>query len=203
LELVRRLHPDRVGPQGTALFQQITEAYEHLADQKKRRAYDRSRAPETAPRPAITHRHDSWGDVEPLTPHRTPIVDAPAPIRGPGLEHVYEWLTVPAWGPGNPQGFTDDLELEVLLTPREASHGAVLPLVVPVVEDCPWCGGLGRTLLPCLRCGGRGEVVRQQVSRIRIPANLRDGSVIEIPLAGLRIGWRNLRLHVRTQRRSH
>ena len=38
-ELAKLYHPDRVGPQGTATFQDIVEAYEVLSDPERRRHY--------------------------------------------------------------------------------------------------------------------------------------------------------------------
>jgi len=180
LDLVRRLHPDRVGPEGTALFQQIAEAYEHLSDPEKRHAYDRSRASRNTHTPTRPKQSEAWADPNPLA-------DRPTPVR-----HVTE----KAFGR---QGSTQDLEFEVALTPWEAWHGVELPLVLPVIADCPWCGGLGQTLLPCLRCRGRGVTVRQRVLRIQIPSNVYDGTVMELPLGDARFGWRLLRLHISVQ----
>ena len=53
-ELVKQLRPDRVGPQGTATFQDLVEAYQVLSDPERRKAYrhhsapDRNRSPEGA-----------------------------------------------------------------------------------------------------------------------------------------------------------
>src|SRR2546425_12079405 len=38
-DLVKKLHPDRVGPQGTAAFQDLVEAYQVLSDPERRQAY--------------------------------------------------------------------------------------------------------------------------------------------------------------------
>ena len=38
-EVAKLYHPDRVGPQGTATFQDIVEAYEVLSDPERRRHY--------------------------------------------------------------------------------------------------------------------------------------------------------------------
>jgi molecular chaperone DnaJ len=41
-ELAKRYHPDRVGPQGTRLFQDIVEAYQVLSDPERRQYYTQS-----------------------------------------------------------------------------------------------------------------------------------------------------------------
>lgn len=159
LGLVRKLHPDRVGSEGTELFQQITEAYEILSDPVKRRTYDRS-----CGRPARPHRPRREGmgfgaEVEPL-------------VSGVS-------------------------ELQVDLTPHEAAVGAVLPLVVSGASECPWCGGSGGWALPCLECGGGGVISGERVLRIRLPAAVRDGSVMEIPIGLPGRGELLIRLYIR------
>jgi DnaJ-class molecular chaperone len=51
-------------------------------------------------------------------------------------------------------------------------------------------------VLPCLYCGPKGRVVRDEIVQVRIPGGVRDGTVIEVPLE--RSGVRNpyLRVHV-------
>ena len=41
-ELAKLYHPDRAGPQGTASFQDIVEAYEILSDPERRQHYNHS-----------------------------------------------------------------------------------------------------------------------------------------------------------------
>ena len=38
-ELVKRLHRNRLGPQGTAAFQDLVDAYQVLSDPERRKAY--------------------------------------------------------------------------------------------------------------------------------------------------------------------
>lgn len=196
LALVRRLHPDRVGPAGTARFQEITEAYETLSDPAKRRAYDlvcghavpvhrqASEAIHTRPR------------AEPLVPEPMSVLDEPETVR-PSVEEVFERFIrnfVQSVAPKSER--LEAFDIGVILTRQEAARGALLPLGVPVLQDCPHCGGLGGTVFPCLYCGERGRVVRDAIVRVEIPRNVRDGAVIEVPLE--RIGVRNfyLRVHI-------
>jgi len=174
LAQVRRLHPDRVGSEGTERFQQVTEAYEHLSDPAKRRSYDRATG------------------SAPMRPSDD-IVDLG---RGAGAEPlVPEPRTAPRNAP-QPPVLT---ELEVLLTPMEASRGVILPLVVPAVTDCRWCGGRSGLVYPCRRCGGSGIVTEEQVIGIRIPAGIPDGSVLDLPLSREFGGSIDLRIYVRVQ----
>src|SRR6187200_1305107 len=44
-DLVKRYHPDRIGQQGTPVFQDIMEAYEVLSDPEQRRHYNQGLRP--------------------------------------------------------------------------------------------------------------------------------------------------------------
>jgi len=70
--LAKEHHPDRVGPESTARFQEIAEAYGVLSDREKRRDYDRVSTRAAARRPAAPPRRPR---VEPLVPE---------PLAGPG-----------------------------------------------------------------------------------------------------------------------
>lgn len=65
----------------------------------------------------------------------------------------------------------------IQLTPREARHGATVPLDVPVCCTCRHCGGRGESWTEaCERCEGRGsEMLRHQL-QVSIPAGVLDGA---------------------------
>src|SRR5882762_403396 len=69
-ELVKQLHPDRVGSRGTAAFQDLVEAYRVLSDPERRKAYrhhllQTEIAAQGAP---VPRRGWDWPQSEPLIP---------------------------------------------------------------------------------------------------------------------------------------
>lgn len=87
------------------------------------------------------------------------------------------------------------LDAEVILSPAEAEAGGVLPIHVPAYRVCPFCEGSGSGWFSrCLACDGAGAVETPQVVRLRIPDQVRDGAVYEVPLPA---GGVRLRVRVR------
>jgi DnaJ-class molecular chaperone len=71
---------------------------------------------------------------------------------------------------------------EVLLNPQEARAGGVLPIDVPLLTSCPACDGTGGFFFDCDRCGGEGKTERRMPVPLRIPPNVRDGTVFQVAL---------------------
>jgi molecular chaperone DnaJ len=69
---------------------------------------------------------------------------------------------------------------EILLTPKEATAGGVLPLDVPLLTTCPSCEGTGGFVFDCMRCDGEGKVERRFPVPLRIPAGVREGTVFQV-----------------------
>jgi DnaJ-class molecular chaperone len=198
LALVRQLHPDRVGPGGTARFQAITEAYDTLSNPTKRRRYDllcdRVPAPRTR-RAGGTGAH-GWGQPEPLVSEPIPLMDEPETVR-PSIESLFERVIRNFADLGRPKADRlESCDLGVILTRSEAVGGVTVPIAVPALRDCSYCGGLGGTVLPCPACNGRGRVICDEMVRIRIPAGIQDATVIEVPLDTIGVTNLFLRLHV-------
>ena len=49
---------------------------------------------------------------------------------------------------------------------------------LPTASRCPHCEGRGQAPAPCPDCGGRGRRTRRYERRVRFPAGLRDGDVL-------------------------
>jgi molecular chaperone DnaJ len=69
---------------------------------------------------------------------------------------------------------------EILLTPKEAAAGGVLPLDVPLLTTCPSCEGTGGFVFDCPRCDGEGKVERRFPVPVRIPPGVREGTVFQV-----------------------
>ena len=65
----------------------------------------------------------------------------------------------------------------IRLSVREARHGAMVPLEVPVRCTCHACGGRGETWTePCHRCQGSGTELRHHQLQVALPAGVLDGA---------------------------
>jgi hypothetical protein len=91
------------------------------------------------------------------------------PALGPAIDRVREGLAadiVPA-----------ATSASVTLTPRQAFHGTVVPLEVPLPAPCEVCGGRGESWsAPCAPCEGTGESGRRHQVQLALPARVADGA---------------------------
>jgi molecular chaperone DnaJ len=197
-DLVKRWHPDRVGPRGASRFRDLAEAYEVLSDAQRRRAHDEELAiAETAGRLAAESISAELPmEAEPLVSKGISIPRALRAGRTTTEEEFLDWTGRHLTGTRVPKsGRVEHLNLEVILSPDEADRGGILPITVPIVVPCPMCGGTGRDwLYACLSCRAQGIVQQEEDVRIRIPGMVRDGTIWELPLAGSGV---HLRVHIR------
>jgi len=190
-DLAKRHHPDVAGPSGAGQFREITEAYEVLSDPARRHQYNDYLAESERPLGTL-HR-----PAEPIAPQPPSVFDRPESIL-PSFEELFDQYMRNFTGFGVQKAEREEgRNIEVVLTPEEASRGGVLPVTVPVLRECPACQGTGEDWpFPCLECHAQGLVEVRETIRINIPPGTRSATVFELPLRGLGVHNFYLRVHI-------
>jgi len=211
-ELAKLYHPDRVGPQGTATFQDIVEAYAVLSDPERRRHYTESlsqfidvtaAAPpmgSARPEPLIPEQRSFrlYSHPEPLVPEPMSLFSDFSTVS-PSFDALYDHLLQNFTGRETSKAVQlASLTVEVRLSPYEALQGVMVPLGIPVFVRCAVCGGSGRDWYTlCLSCQGQGMVETEHTVHVRIPPRVREGTMVEVPLHQLGIHNVFVRVHIR------
>jgi molecular chaperone DnaJ len=203
-KLAMEHHPDRNGgcTDAASRFKEINEAYSVLSDREKRAAYDRFGHAGLNGANGAGHGfqnvhdifNDVFGDVFGDMFGRAQRPSGPS--RGQDLRYDLEISLEQAYAGA-------DVEIRVpAATPCEVCEGSgAKPGTTAttcatcnglgrvrrsqgffqVETTCPRCGGGGRLLLnPCHACGGHGQVRRERLLQVRVPAGVDDGSRIRL-----------------------
>jgi DnaJ-class molecular chaperone len=153
-----RHHPDRAGPDATATFQRIAEAYRVLSDPSTRSRYDASLRAAAAPA-----RNGPSDDLDELIVRLSGPLDALI-ARGAVRCHASGLI-------------------ELLLTPAERRRGGTAAIALPMVLPCPTCGGVAvRNRLWCRRCEFEGVVIEEITLCVPIPPSVLDGATFRLTL---------------------
>lgn len=208
-KLAMEHHPDRNGgcENAAGRFKEINEAYSVLSDPQKRAAYDRFghagvNGPQGGPGgfggqgfDASDIFNDVFGDVfgEMFGGGRR---QSNGPQRGQDLRYDLEISLEQAYA-----GAEVEITVPAAMTCETCEGSGAKPGTSPTVcgtcggagrvratqgffaveRGCPRCGGSGRLVLdPCTSCNGHGQVRRERVLSVRIPAGVDDGARIRL-----------------------
>ncbi|MCX9193638.1 molecular chaperone DnaJ [Carbonactinospora thermoautotrophica] len=159
-QLARKYHPDanKGDPQAEERFKEISEAYDVLADEKRRREYDEARALFGSGGFRVSSGGSGGG-------FQFDLGDLFGGVGGTGgLGDLFGGLfgTRPRTAPRRGA----DVETEVTLRFSEAVEGTTVPLRMTSEAPCAHCAGTGAragsTPRVCPNCLGTGNVSRQQ-----------------------------------------
>ena len=162
--LAKQYHPDANKNDAKAAdrFKEISEAYQVLGDEKKRRQYDEMRR--LGAFDAFTSRGPRGGGSRAgASPGGARFEDFDIGGIGGGLGDLFASMfgggrSQPPAGPEPGQSVETTLEVPF----RTAALGGKVPIELEVNEECATCGGSGAAkgakLQACPECGGRGTI---------------------------------------------
>jgi DnaJ-class molecular chaperone len=195
-QLAKKYHPD-ANPGDKAAeerFKEVNEAYDVLADPKKRRKYDQLRF---YGNPAG---NSEWFSFDPqiLRQHGWP---GGSEAFGSVFQHVngqvfgqgfafsdilrelfgFEGFAADFGSQQIPRDITGDLTISFM----EAITGTERTVAVKQKKPCPSCSGTGQEkFVACSHCNGSGVATTRKKIRIRLPAGIEDGHQLRVPGAG-------------------
>jgi molecular chaperone DnaJ len=205
-KLAMKHHPDKNGgsAEATAQFKEINEAYTILSDPQKRAAYDRfghagvnGQGP-GGPGGGFADVHDIFNDVfgDVFGDMFGRSQRQAGPARGQDLRYDLEITLEQAYA-----GAEVEINVPAAVTCETCEGTGAKPGTGPttcttcggagrlrrsqgffqVETTCPRCGGAGRVVMdPCASCAGHGQVRRERVLEVRVPAGVDDGSRIRL-----------------------
>ncbi|ATX82364.1 molecular chaperone DnaJ [Mariprofundus ferrinatatus] len=175
-KLAMKYHPDRNPNDDKAAenFREVTEAYEVLTDESKRKRYD-----QYGHAGVDEQMQDFWG--------RGGAQDSHA-FRDFGDMFGDVFGDMFGFGGGGRATRGADLRYNLTVTLEEAASGKEVELNIPKHENCDTCHGSGAkpgsNPVPCSTCGGHGQVQMQQgffAVRRTCPSCHGSGTRIESP----------------------
>lgn len=170
-QLARNAHPDTGGKDDCSDFREIQEAYEAIGDAEKRRVYD-LRLRESQNQAEKKSTCSTWFDENEF--------DDPFSFENYFNKLFNQIITEASFFP---QYDAADYQLELILTSEEARAGGIVPVNVPLREQCPICQGSARyRFFFCNYCQGAGYVTSEITVKFQIPPHVRNYSRFRIPI---------------------
>jgi molecular chaperone DnaJ len=204
-KLAMEHHPDRNGgcEDSASRFKEINEAYSVLSDPKKRQTYDRfghAGLNGNGGGAQYNDVHDIFnevfGDVFGDMFGGGQRRQQSGPARGQDLRYDLEISLEQAYA-----GANIEIKVPAAMSCETCEGSGCKPGTSPtacgtcggagrvrrsqgffsIESACPRCGGAGRLVLdPCASCHGHGQVRKERVLEVRIPAGVDDGARIRL-----------------------
>lgn len=201
-KLARKYHPDIAGEEGVEKFKEITEAYETLSDETKRKRYDilrgifnynKSTTDKTTQREAqkaykqaqnqedlIKEANKNYNQKEKQTTSKNQDF---SDILN---EFLDGFKTQPKQKKESHKANNgDDITTDVVISMLEAMNGVSKTVNVLSTQECTNCHGRKfANGYSCPVCDGLGTVSQHKKITVKIPANVKPNSKIRIPSEG-------------------
>lgn len=201
-KLARKYHPDIAGEDGVEKFKEITEAYETLSDETKRKRYDilrgifnynKSTTDKTTQREA-QKAYNQAKNQEDLIKEANKNYNQNAKQESSKTQDFSDILNDFIDGFKNQQKQKkethkavngDNITTDVVITMLEAMNGVSKTVNVLSTQECTNCHGRKfANGYNCPVCDGLGTVSQHKKITVKIPANVKPNSKIRIPSEG-------------------
>ena len=187
--LALRWHPDRAGPDATAMFQKILAAYTVLSDPIARAAYDRRRRDASPKRAAAAAEPaDASAKRAAAKPRPADASSEPAPTdakpaatgrRAPGvLLHRLSGPLNVLLARGVARHAGGDV-IELFLDEEEVAEGGMVTISMRVPVRCPACArDVAKAAGPCAACGSTRTIEDLFSAWLAIRPGVADGTIL-------------------------
>jgi DnaJ-class molecular chaperone len=186
--VAKKYHPDATrSNESSKKFREISEAYETLSDEVKRKKYDLELERQGS--------NIKITNVSEIIEKRRSLFDEIESVFSTSTDDFFEGF-LPGFFDFERGGIrTKDLYFEAILSSREAERGGLFPITVPLFEPCPRCrkAGFWEDFF-CPRCLGYGRIVSEKEFSLSIPPHVKHGTKIKISLED--IGLNDIYLNI-------
>jgi molecular chaperone DnaJ len=193
-ELALKWHPDRFAgksekerAEAEEKFKEISEAYNVLSDEEKRKEYD------MMGQDPFANGFDPFADFDPFGMHRrrqTKGEDITTKVYVTLEEVLYGTVKNVTYkrrvecdhchGTGSDDG-KDTQCTHCHGTGRIRTQRNMGGMMYINETICPYCGGRGKTITnPCRKCGGSGLLEKEETVSVNIPAGIFDGGTLTV-----------------------
>ncbi len=181
----KKFHPDSGAvTKDTKRFREITEAYETLYDNNKRKKYD-----------------ESFTDNVPITSNFVEPLKSNYPqysqryTLNPNLHDHPEDLLSGCYGRSLSRRKT--LNCVIHLTPQEIQNDVEYPYTINIVKPCPHCNSyFSRFMFFCPYCNGSQYLYTKKELIVNIPKGIENGSCVQLELEHVGLSGVNLMVNV-------
>ncbi|MBR1681032.1 DnaJ domain-containing protein [bacterium] len=198
--LARKYHPDIAGEEGVEKFKEITEAYETLSDETKRKRYDilrgifnynKSTADKTTQKEAQKAYRQAQNQEEIIKEaNKNNGQEAQKNSTQDFSNILNEFLDGFKSQPKQKKDSHkpvngDNITTDVVITMLEAMNGVSKTVNILSTQECTNCHGRKfANGYNCPVCDGTGSVSQHKKITVKIPANVKPNSKIRIPSEG-------------------
>ena len=186
--VAKKYHPDATrSNESTKNFREISEAYETLSDEARRKKYDLELERQGS-NIRITN-------VSEIIEKRRSLFDEIENVFSTSTDDFFEGFLPGLFNFERSSIRTKDLYYEAILSSREAERGGLFPITVPLFVLCPRCrkSGFWEDFF-CPLCLGYGRISSEKEFSLSIPPHVKHGTKIKISLED--IGLKDIYLNI-------